>query len=57
MEKVVNFVRDFGKRRCHSDGVSGDTVGACEVRGNGREVVGSDQGGVVLELLEPFWAN
>ena len=57
MEKVVNFVGDLGKGRCHNNGVSCDTVAAYGGNGNGRDVVGSDKGRVALELHEPFGAN
>lgn len=57
MEIVVNFVGDFGKKRCPGDEFSGDTVETNGGNGHGREVVGSDKSGVAVELHEFFGAN
>lgn len=53
----MNFVGDFGKKRCPGDEFSGDTVETNGGNGHGREVVGSDKSGVAVELHEFFGAN
>lgn len=52
MENVVDPVGDLSEGRAGSNGLPGDAVAAYGKGGDEREVGGSDQGGVAVQLLQ-----